>query len=142
MLKQGINPSGSFPCITGGRHVTKPLIQFTLEELFKDDLIQEVIIVGHKALLEDKLLPLLKEQTKPWKIIGQSDPIGPEIMERFHIKPGTVPHDSVGGNLIKGYAASRALRRKEGCFDSGLRLPNDEPEFHKQFYKRGPSDTG
>ena len=111
-IETGYKPLREFQTNQDGRSVSKPLIQFTLEKLFKNERIDDIVIVGHQMLLEQRLRDYLSQQVTPFTIINQNSRIPAEIVNRFHIRTRKVKHNSIAGNMIKGYAASTAFEKR------------------------------
>ena len=108
-IETGYKPLREFETLQDGRLVRKPLIQFTLEKLAAIDQIEEIVIVGHQMLLEQRLNQFIQRLDKPCKIINQNTKISSEAIRRFRIVPRKVKYSSIAGNMIKGYAASNAF---------------------------------
>jgi hypothetical protein len=111
-VETGYKPLRAFEILREGKIVSKPLIVFTLERLFESDEIDDVTIVGHQGLLERHLRGLIDLHEKPCRIIDQSARIPPEAVDRFRIVPRKVRAGSIAGNIIKGYAASKACESR------------------------------
>jgi len=132
-IEVGYRPLREFKCIgQEGKEEQKPMIQFTLERLFQSDLIDEIIIVGHRMLLEEKLGSFLQVMNKPYQIINQNSRIPGHINADFHIQPKEVRHNSFTGNAIKAYGASQAYREKKHA----LFVAADSPMTTKEFIER------
>jgi molybdopterin-guanine dinucleotide biosynthesis protein A len=115
-----------------GKEERKLLIQFTLEVLFANDLIDEIIIAGHQKLLEKRLGDFINKFEKPCRIVNQNSKISQDILDRFNIVPRKVKQTSFTGNFIKGYSASAAcLARKHALF-----VAADSPLTTKGFIER------
>jgi molybdopterin-guanine dinucleotide biosynthesis protein A len=128
-IESGYKPLREFKNLKDGQEKRKPLIQYTLENLFVCDLIDEIIIVGHQMLLEQRLGNLINKFEKPCCIINQNSKIPSSAVERFNIIHSKVKQSSIAGNLIKGYAASAAFRdRKHALF-----VASDSPLTTKIF---------
>lgn len=128
-IESGYKPLRGFKTLKDGQEKRKPLIQYTLENLFVCDLIDEIIIVGHQMLLEQRLGNLINKFEKPCCIINQNSKIPSSAVERFNIIHSKVKQSSIAGNLIKGYAASAAFRdRKHALF-----VASDSPLTTKIF---------
>ncbi|MDY7033554.1 MAG: hypothetical protein SVY10_16800 [Thermodesulfobacteriota bacterium] len=128
-IETGYKPLREFRIVDEGRARTKPVIQFTLEKLFASELVDEIVIVGHKMLLEQRLGKFIREFDKPCRIENQNADISPHVIEHFGIIPKKVKHNTVAGNMIKGYAASRAYdNRKHALF-----VASDSPLTTKKF---------
>jgi len=128
-IETGYKPLREFKTITDGKEESKPLIQYTLETLFACDLIEEIVIVGHQMLLEQRLVNLINKFEKPCCIVNQNSKIPSNAVERFNIIHTKVKQSSIAGNLIKGYAASSAFKdRKHALF-----VASDSPLTTKIF---------
>ena len=131
-IETGYKPLREFKTVKDGVEESKPLIQYTLEILFTNDLIDEIVIVGHQMLLEQRLGNLINRFKKPCCIVNQNTTTSPDVMTRFNIMPKKVKHNSIAGNLIKGYAASAACRdRKHALF-----IASDSPLTTTEFIER------
>lgn len=131
-IETGYKPLREFKTIKDGKEESKPLIQYTLETLFACDLIDEIVIVGHQMLLEQRLGNLINEFEKPCSIVNQNSKIPPNVIKRFNISQRKVKQSSIAGNLIKGYAASTAFRdRKHALF-----VASDSPLTTREFIER------
>ncbi len=128
-IEVGYRPLREFKTVKDGKEEKKPVIQFTLEKLFACDLIDEIIIVGHQMLLEQRLGKFIEKFSKPCRLINQNAPIEPEVVKRFNIIGRKVKHNTIAGNLIKGYAASSACKHKTHA----LYVASDSPLTTKAF---------
>ena len=128
-IEVGYRPLREFKTVINGKVRKKPIIQFTLEKLFANDLIDEIIIVGHQMLLERRLGKFLKKFAKPYRLINQNSPIEPEVVKRFNIIKRKVKYNTIAGNLIKGYAASSACKHKTHA----LFVASDSPLTTNEF---------
>ena len=132
-IESGYKPLREFNCRENGATVRKPLVQFTLEKLFACQSIDDIVIVGHQMLLEQRLGKYLRNAIKPCTIVNQNARIPAETIRRFGIKSRKVKYNSIAGNMIKGYAASQAA--KQGAH--ALFLASDSPltslDFINQF---------
>ena len=128
-VETGYKPLREFRVVEDGVEVRKPIIQFTLEKLFTIESIDEIIIVGHKMLLEQRLGKFIRGYNKPCRIENQNARIPHHAIERFQIIPKRVKHSSLTGNMIKGYTASNAYNeRKHALF-----VASDSPLTTKDF---------
>ena len=128
-IESGYKPLREFKTLKDGKEERKPLIQYTLENLFASDLIDDIIIVGHQMLLEQRLGNLINKFEKPCCIVNQNSKIPSNVVERFNIIHTKVKQSSIAGNLIKGYAASSAFKdRKHALF-----VASDSPLTTKIF---------
>ncbi len=125
-------PLREFEIINGGKKERKPLMQFTLEKLFESELVDEIVIVGHRMLIEQHLGNFINEFEKPCRIVNQNSKIPPDVIEYFNIINRKVRFNSVAGNLIKGYAASTAYKYKKHA----LFVVSDSPLTTKEFIER------
>ena len=131
-IETGYKPLREFKTIKDGKEEKKPLIQYTLETLFACDLVDEIVIVGHQMLLEQRLGNLINEFEKPCCIVNQNSKIPPNVIKRFNISQRKVKQSSIAGNSIKGYAASTAFRdRKHALF-----VASDSPLTTREFIER------
>jgi hypothetical protein len=128
-IETGYKPLREFVSIEKGNKIRKPLIQYTLEKLFKSDLIREIVIIGHQMLLEQRLSEFIDQFEKPCCILNQNTPISTDIIQRFKIIPRRVKYSSAAGNLIKGYAATTAYKEKEHA----IFIASDSPLTSKEF---------
>ena len=128
-IETGYKPLREFKTVVDGQTVSKPLVQFTLEKLFEMDIIDEIVIVGHRMLLEQRLGNFIAGFQKPCRIVNQSTVYSQEIIKRFRILPRKAKYNSVAGNMIKGYAASAASRNRSHV----LYVASDSPLTSTQF---------
>ena len=131
-IETGYKPLREFKTIKDGKEESKPLIQYTLETLFACDLVDEIVIVGHQMLLEQRLGNLINEFEKPCCIVNQNSKIPLNVINHFNISQREIKQSSIAGNLIKGYAASTAFRdRKHALF-----VASDSPLTTREFIER------
>lgn len=131
-IETGYKPLREFKTVRDGQEDSKPLMQYTLENLFSIDLIDEIIIVGHQMLLEQRLGNLIKKFEKPCYILNQNSKIPSKVIKRFNILKKKVKQTSIAGNLIKGYARSAASQeRKHALF-----VASDSPLTTKEYIER------
>ncbi|MGD9046252.1 MAG: hypothetical protein PVG06_21265 [Desulfobacterales bacterium] len=131
-IETGYRPLREFKTVVDGKNESKPLIQYTLEKLFAIDDIDEIVIVGHRMLLEQRLGNFIKGFQKPCRIINQNSKIPSDVIKRFNIINRKVKYNTIAGNLIKGYAASRAGKDKKHA----LFVASDSPLTTKEFIER------
>jgi hypothetical protein len=134
-IETGYRPLREFKTVIDGKKESKPLIQYTLEKLFASDYIDEIVIVGHRMLLEQRLGNFLKEFQKPCRIINQNSKIPLDIIERFKIVNRKVKYNTIAGNLIKGYAASNACNDKKHALFVASDSPLTTMEFIERFLR-------
>jgi hypothetical protein len=128
-IETGYKPLREFKTIVDGKEIIKPLIQFTLEKLLAMDIIDEIVIVGHRMLLEQRLGKLISKFEKPCRIVNQNTKYTKKIIERFNILSRKVKFNSIAGNMIKGYAASAANRTQSHA----LYVASDSPLTTSKF---------
>ena len=131
-IESGYKPLREFSSVENGRQVSKPLIQYTLEKLFANEFIDEIVIVGHQMLLEQRLGDFIQQFDKPCCLVNQSSKIPDDVMRRFNIVRRKVKYNSIAGNLIKGYAASKACHEKKHA----LFVASDSPLTTNEFVNR------
>ena len=91
-IEAGYKPLREFKTLQNGRQISKPLIQYTLEKLYENELIDEIVIVGHQMLLEQKLRQFIRAYSKPCRIVNQNSKIPGDIIRRFKIKHSVFGH--------------------------------------------------
>ncbi|MBN1380354.1 MAG: hypothetical protein JXA41_01640 [Deltaproteobacteria bacterium] len=131
-IESGYKPLREFTSIIDGKPVSKPLIQYTLEVLFDCEAISEIIIVGHQTLLEQRLGDFINRYDKKCVILNQDAPLMQDVIKTFHITDGKFRHSSLAGNVIKGYAATKAYQLKKHA----LFIASDSPLTTKEFISR------
>lgn len=132
-IETGYKPLRDFQATVNGKPVSKPLILYTLEKLYETDLIDEIVIVGHQMLLEQRLNDFIGQHKKPCRIVNQNSAIPDSVRKRFNIIPRKVKFNSVAGNLIKGYAASAACAPKKHALLVAADSPMTTIEFIEAF---------
>ncbi len=132
-IETGYKPLREFKSVKNGRPEIKPLIQYTLERLVENKYIDEIIIVGHQMLLERRLGDFIQNFEKPCQLVNQSSEIPHDVVRRFSIKPRKVKHNSLAGNLIKGYAASNACKEEKHALFVAADSPLTTNEFINRF---------
>ena len=135
-IETGYKPLREFSTLINGRQVSKPLIQYTLEKLFENELIDDIVIVGHQMLLEQRLGDLIQESDKPCCLVNQSSKIPEDVVRRFKIIRRKAKHNSIAGNLIKGYAASKAGRDQRHALFVASDSPLTTNEFVNRFLEK------
>jgi len=128
-IETGYKPLREFESVKNGRQESKPLIQYTLERLFENEFIDEIIIVGHRMLLEKRLGSFIKQFEKPCCIVNQNSKISDDVIRLFDVNTRKVKYNSIAGNLIKGYAASNACKEKKHA----LFVASDSPLTTNEF---------
>ena len=134
-IETGYKPLREFKSNCNGKQVSKPLIQYTLERLFENEEIDDIVVVGHQMLLEQRLGNLFQDLKKTCQLVNQSSKIPHDVIRRFKITPRKVKHNSVAGNLIKGYAASAACKEKKHALFVAADSPLTTNEFINRFLK-------
>jgi NDP-sugar pyrophosphorylase family protein len=132
-IETGYKPLREFKAVEDGREISKPLIQYTLERLLECHGIGEIVIVGHQMLLEQRMGDFLSRSQKPCAIVNQNSKIPHDVIKRFDIIPKKVKHNSVAGNLIKGYASSKACGEKKHALFLASDSPLTSIEFIEDF---------
>ncbi len=131
-IETGYKPLREFTTVQNGKTVSKPLIQYSLEQLFDNDRIDEIVIVGHQMLLEQRLGDFINQHGKPCRIVNQNARIPEDVKRRFNIARRKVKHNSIAGNLIKAYVASKADANKAHA----LFVASDSPLTTNEFVNR------
>lgn len=132
-IETGYKPLREFKTIENGKEISRPLIQYTLERLSNSDLVSEIVIVGHRMLLEQRLGEFIDQFEKPCRILNQNAQLSKEVIERFDIIPSKVKHNSVAGNMIKGYAATTAYQQKKHALFAASDSPLTSAQFIEDF---------
>ncbi len=135
-IETGYKPLHEFSVKTNGVLVRKPLIQFTLEVLVYDEMISEIIIVGHTGQLKERLSAYLRTVEKKIIFVEQNDDIPQRILSEFKIDIRETPKDSVGGNLIKGFCASMAYRNKSHALFVASDSPMTTLDYINRFLEK------
>ena len=131
-IEAGYKPLREFKTVQNGKIISKPLIQYTLERLYENDLIDEIVIVGHQMLLGQRLRKFIEKFEKPCRIVNQNSKISADVVRQLKIKTRKVKHNSFAGNSVKGYAVSRAYREKRHA----LFIASDSPLTTNEFVNR------
>ena len=140
-IETGYRPLREFKTVIDGKEESKPLIQYTLEKLFASDYIDEIVIVGHRMLLEQRLGDFIKGVQKPCRIINQNSKIPLDIITRFNIINRKVKYNTIAGNLIKGYAASTACKDKKHALFVASDSPLTTIEIIERFLRTVQKDA-
>lgn len=131
-IESGYKPLREFKSVINGKIVNKPLIQYTLEALFGCEAINEIIIVGHQKLLEQRLGEFISRFDKKCVILNQDTPLMQDVIKTFHITDSKFKSSSLAGNVIKGYAATEAYQLKKHA----LFVASDSPLTTREFIGR------
>jgi len=131
-IETGYKPLREFKTVQNGREISKPLIQYTLERLYENNFIDEIVIVGHQMLLGQRLRKFIEKFEKPCRIVNQNSKIPGDVIRQFKIKPRKVKFNSIAGNFVKGYAASKACLEKRHA----LFVASDSPLTTNEFVNR------
>jgi len=134
-IETGYKPLREFRSLENGRQVSKPLIQYTLEKLFANASIEDIVIVGHQMLIEQRLGDFIQQFDKPCVLVNQSSKIPEDVVRSFKIVRRKVKYNSIAGNLIKGYTASRASRAHKHALFVASDSPLTSNEFVNRFLK-------
>ena len=132
-IETGYRPLREFETVTDGQKKKMPIIQFTLEKLYASDVIDDIVIVGHQMLLEQRLGDFIKKFEKPCRLINQNTRLSKDIIDRFKIAKRKVKYNSIAGNLIKGYAVSKACRENKHALFVASDSPLTTREFIEHF---------
>ena len=135
-IETGYKPLREFISIENGKEISKPLIQYTLEKLFTSDVISEIVIVGHRMLIQQRLGEFIDRFDKPCRILNQNAQIDENVIKRFDIIARKVKHNSVAGNVIKGYAATTAFKEKQPALFVASDSPLTSTDFIENFMRR------
>ncbi len=141
-IETGYKPLREFSTIENGRQVSKPLIQYTLEKLFENEFIDDIVIVGHQMLLERNLGDFIQQFDKPCTLVNQSSKIPEDVVRRFNIVRRKVKYNSIAGNLIKGYTASKAGQNQQHALFVASDSPLTTNEFVNRFLALVPQFKG
>ncbi|MEE4264472.1 MAG: hypothetical protein V2I56_17450 [Desulfobacteraceae bacterium] len=141
-IETGYKPLREFSTVENGQQVRKPLIQYTLERLFENTLIDDIVIVGHQMLLEQRLGYFIQQFDKPCTLVNQSSKIPDDVVRRFKIVRRKVKHTSIAGNLIKGYTASKAGQDRRHALFVASDSPLTTNEFVNRFMELVPQFKG
>lgn len=133
LTETGYKPLREFQITTDEGVISKPIIQFTLETLSSSELVDEIIIVGHQMLLEQRLGNVLKDLGKPCRIVNQNARLPQPAIDRLEIGPKKIKYNSMAGNMIKGYVASAAFRTEKHALFAVSDSPLTPVEFIEQF---------
>jgi hypothetical protein len=141
-IESGYKPLREFSTVENGREVRKPLIQYTLERLFENPFIDDIVIVGHQMLLEQTLGDFIQQFDKPCTLVNQSSKIPDDVARRFKIIRRKVKYNSIAGNLIKGYAASNAGQDQRHALFVASDSPLTTNDFVNRFLQVVPQFKG
>ena len=132
-VETGYKPLREFNAVENGKIVSKPVIQFTLEKLFHLKEINDVVIVGHQMLLEQRLGDFLNQAKKPFQILNQNSRFSDDLIAKFNLVPQKVKFNSITGNLIKGYAATEAAKTQSHVLFAASDSPLTTEAFIRRF---------
>jgi hypothetical protein len=135
-IETGYKPLREFISVENGKEISKPLIQYTLEKLFASKVISEIVIVGHRMLIQQRLGEFIDRFDKPCRILNQNAQIDENVIKRFDIIARKVKHNSVAGNVIKGYAATTAFKEKQPALFVASDSPLTSTDFIENFMRR------
>lgn len=132
-VETGYKPLRRFAATdASGETVEKPLIQFTLERLLESREVSDIVIVGHRMLLERALGAFVARFDTPCTFVSQNAKLSRRIVELFGIDAREVRHDSLAGNAIKAYTASLAGAEQRHA----LFVAADSPLTTREFIER------
>ena len=132
-IESGYKPLREFSIIENNAAVSKPLIQFTLEKIFQLENIEDIIVVGHQMLLEQKLGSFLADAPKPCRFVNQNTPFSNTLVDRYGISPRKVKFNSITGNMIKGYDETLASRKKRHALFMAADSPLTTVDYIQRF---------
>ena len=135
-IETGYKPLHEFTVNINGGIVKKPLVQFTLEVLVQDEMISEIVLVGHVNQLKNRLHKYLKTVKKQIIFVDQNDEISNPLKKQYKINDKETPYNSVGGNLIKGYCASAAWAIDRPALFVASDSPMTTKDYINRFLKR------
>ena len=126
--EKGYKALKEFKVREGGRIVRRPLIEFVLRKI--DDIfdVNDVVIVGDRKKLQEKLSDWFASSKKKYTLVDQNDRFSEKILRDFHIDPEQVPYDSIAGNAAKAYALTDACRNRQHA----LFIASDSPTTQKK----------
>ena len=131
-VETGYKPLREFNAMENGKLVSKPVIQFTLEKLLNNPDVDDIVIVGHQMLLEQRLGDFIAKAEKQCQIINQNTRLSEALLVRYNILKRKVKFNSITGNMIKGYDASKAADKKAHA----LFVASDSPLTTEIFMNR------
>ncbi|MBN2655818.1 MAG: hypothetical protein JXR86_02055 [Spirochaetales bacterium] len=132
-IEKGYKPLHEFQVSLDGAAVSKPLLQFTLEVLLDNNQIDDIVIVGHKERIERRLGKILERAPKPLKIIDQREPLPGEAVRELKVDLKETSTQSVGGNVVKGYWATRAREERQPALFAASDSPFTSGDFINRF---------
>ena len=112
-VETGYRPLREFKIVENETVLYKPVIQIMLEKLFQIEAVNEIVVVGHQMLLEQRLNDVFQNAPKPCRVINQNQRLSNKIIDRYEIIKKHVKYNSIAGNMIKGYCASNASKEKQ-----------------------------
>jgi len=134
-IESGYKPLREFHIIKKGKTISKPLLQFALETLSASSLVDEIIIVGHRMLIEQRLRKILNKLKKPFKIVNQNAKIPQEAIKKLNLDPKRIKHNSMAGNMIKGYVTSTAFQSRKHALFMASDSPLTTVDFVEKFIR-------
>jgi hypothetical protein len=87
-------------------------------------------------LIQQRLGEFIDRFDKPCRILNQNAQIDENVIERFDIVARKVKHNSVAGNVIKGYAATTAFKDKKPALFVASDSPLTSTDFIENFMRR------
>jgi hypothetical protein len=132
-VETGYRPLREFSTFENNVPVKKPLIQYTLEKLFQMDAVEDITVVGHQMLLEQRLRSFLAKAPKPFKIVNQNIRLSTGIVEQFKIEEKQVKYNSIAANMVKGYWVSNAAKTRRHALFVAADSPLTTAGFVERF---------
>jgi len=132
-FETGYRPLREFQTLENGVPVNKPLIQYTLERLFQMNTVGDITVVGHQMLIEQRLKSFLATAPKPLKIVNQNRRLSNGLVDQFKIEKRQVKYNSIAGNLVKGYWASKAAKTRRHALFVAADSPLTTVDFLEKF---------
>ena len=132
-VETGYRPLRDFNLIENGKTVTKPVIQIVLEKIMELEEIDDIVVVGHQMLLEQRLKNFFEDAPKPFKIINQNNRFSNRILEQYNIVKRHVKYNSIAGNMIKGYSKTKAAKSGEHALLMAADSPLTTIKFIQNF---------
>ena len=134
-IESGYKPLREFTVVRHGEEVRKPVMQFIMEKLYQSELVGEIVIVGHRMLIEQSLGRFIRRSEKPCRIVNQNARIPQHAIQQFNIVPRRIKYTSLAGNFIKGYTASEAYHTRKHALFVAADSPLTTGEFIEDFIR-------
>lgn len=132
-IESGYKPLREFHIVKNGKTINKPLLQFALDTLCESSCVEEIIIVGHQMLIEQRLGSVLNNLPKPCRIVNQNAKIPQDAIKRLNLNSKHIKYNSMAGNMIKGYAISSAFSAEKHALFMASDSPLTSVDFIEKF---------